>query len=123
MALWHNSIDNSIHDDMNGEALLIPAWPQGMTQITQAQADALLAPPPLTSVQQRDTIQAQIDAMEQKNIMPRLTREYMLTDAVKQAAAIGITEPQLYALQIGYKRLKDFDSAISVLRVQRDAIV
>ena len=123
MALWHNPIDNSIHDDMNGEALALPAWPQGMTQITKAQADVLLNPPPLTSVQKRDSIQAQIDAMEQKNLMPRLTREYMLADAVKQHAAVGVTEPQLYASNIGYQRLKDFDTAIAVLRAQMLAIV
>lgn len=42
MALWKDS-SNQVHDDMDGEALSLPIWPQGMVQITQAEADALLA--------------------------------------------------------------------------------
>jgi hypothetical protein len=123
MALWHNPIDNSIHDDMNGEALALPVWPQGMVQITQAEAEALLAPPPLTSVQKRAAIDAQISTLEEQQLLPRITRETLLAIAVSTAAAQGITEPQLYASNIGYRRLKDFDTAIAVLRAQMPAIV
>lgn len=49
MALWKDS-NNGIHDDMDGAALSLPTWPQGMTQITQSEADAILNPP-LTSAQ------------------------------------------------------------------------
>jgi hypothetical protein len=51
MALWKNPQDNSVHDDMDGTALSLPIWPQGMVQITQAEADVLLAPPPPTLAQ------------------------------------------------------------------------
>lgn len=42
--LWRNTQDNSVHDDMDGKALLLPTWPKNMVQITQSEADALLAP-------------------------------------------------------------------------------
>ena len=50
MSLWKDS-NNEIHDDSDGAALSLPIWPQGMVQITQAEADALLAPPPLSAKQ------------------------------------------------------------------------
>jgi hypothetical protein len=50
MTFWKDT-NNKVHDDMNGEALYLPSWSQGMTQITQAEADAILAPPPPTSEQ------------------------------------------------------------------------
>jgi hypothetical protein len=45
MTLWYNSADNTLHDDANGEALLLPSWPKGMTQATQPQIDAIRNPP------------------------------------------------------------------------------
>lgn len=42
MALWKDS-NNQIHDDMDGEALALPSWPQGMTQLTPAEANALIS--------------------------------------------------------------------------------
>jgi hypothetical protein len=33
MALWIDS-KNQVHDDMNGAALALPSWPQGMTPYT-----------------------------------------------------------------------------------------
>ena len=122
MALWKNLQDNSIHDDMDGQALSLPTWPKNMERITQEEADALLAPPPLTPQQQRDAIDAQIYTLEQQQLMPRITRETLLATAVQLAAAQSITEPQLYAMQIAYHKLKDFDTSIAALRAQRDAI-
>ena len=122
MTLWKDS-NNKIHDDDEGRALSLPIWPQGMVQITQAEADALLAPPPLTSAQKRAAIDAQITSLEQQQLMPRITRETLLATAVTLAAAQGITEPMLYAAQIAYRKLKDFDTSIAALRAQRDAIV
>lgn len=79
------------------------------------------APPPSTQ-QQRDAIQAQIDALERTQIMPRITRESLLILMVSTAASMSVTEPQLYAANVGYSRLKDFDSAIVALRSQMAAI-
>jgi hypothetical protein len=61
---------------------------------------------------------AQILALERENMMPRITREFMLLDAVAKAAAQGITEPQLYAGMFAYRKLKDFDMQIAALRSQ-----
>ena len=44
MALWIDS-KNTLHDDMNGEALSLPMWPQGMTLATPAQISAIQNPP------------------------------------------------------------------------------
>jgi hypothetical protein len=61
---------------------------------------------------------AQILSLERENMMPRITREFMLLDAVAKAAAQGITEPQLYAGMFAYQKLKDFDMQIAALRSQ-----
>ena len=42
MAIWQNS-NGGLHDDMGGEALSLPAWPQGMARITDALAAAIQA--------------------------------------------------------------------------------
>jgi hypothetical protein len=61
---------------------------------------------------------AQILSLERENMMPRITREFMLLDAVAKAAAQGITEPQLYAGMFAYRKLKDFDVQIAAMRSQ-----
>ena len=38
--------------------------------------------------------------------------------AVREAAALGLTEPQLYASNIGYRRVRDLDNQIAALRAQ-----
>lgn len=42
MSVWQDA-NSGLHDDMNGEALSLPSWPQGMTQLTQAEADAIIS--------------------------------------------------------------------------------
>ena len=44
MALYINVAGN-IYDDMDGCALTLPSWPQGLVQITLAEADAIRNPP------------------------------------------------------------------------------
>ena len=83
---------------------------------------AYIAPIP-TSAGQKAVIQSQIDAQERAQLMPRLTREVFLTQMVAEAAAQGLTEAQLYAANIRYKKLKDFNDAITALRDQLNAIV
>lgn len=43
MTLWHNPADGTLHDDMDGAALSLPSWPQGMVVATAEQIN-----PPLT---------------------------------------------------------------------------
>jgi len=83
---------------------------------------AYVAPIP-TAAEQKAALQSQIDAQERAQFMPRLTREVFLTQMVAEAAASGLTEPQLYAANIGYHKLKDFNDAITALRDQLNAIV
>lgn len=60
MALWKDS-NGKVHDDMDGAALSLPSWPQGMTQITQPEADAILNPPPTIA-----QVQAMLESEIQK---------------------------------------------------------
>ena len=46
MTIWINPTDNSLHDDMDGAALTLPDWPQGMTEATDAQIASAKAPTP-----------------------------------------------------------------------------
>jgi hypothetical protein len=45
MAIWID-LNNNLHDDMNGEALSLPNWPEHMQLATQAQIDAITNPAP-----------------------------------------------------------------------------
>ena len=59
MTIWIDST-NQLHDDMNGAALTLPIWPQGMTQATPAQITAITNPP-LTLAQSQA---AQVTALQ-----------------------------------------------------------
>ena len=64
MAVWKNT-DGSLHDDMDGKALSLPAWPQGMTELTPEQAQSLQNPPPTQAqalTMGETAIQAALDA-------------------------------------------------------------
>lgn len=64
-----------------------------------------------------ESIDAQILALE--GTTERGVRESLLYMLVALAAAQGVTEPQLYAINYGYRKAKDLDNAIAALRVQR----
>ena len=72
-----------------------------------------------TPAQINQAIDAKIAALEVKELLPRVAREYFLGESVAKAALQGYTEPQLYAASAAYKRLKDFDSQIAALRTSR----
>ena len=130
MSLW-KCLQNNIHDDMDGVAILL--LPAGCVPITQAEADALRAPPPLTAQQQRDAIQAQINALEQAAIENRKWREYSIEQMESAAIAFGAAQvpaysaaeslAYAYATNIAYRKTKDLDMQITALRTQKDAIV
>ena len=46
MSIWQNPADGTLHDDMDGAALALASWTQGMTQLTDEQALALQNPAP-----------------------------------------------------------------------------
>ena len=68
----------------------------------------------------------QIDVLERENMMPRATREFMLTfmetTALQQGAAQGLTaEQSLLAIRTrnpGYRKVKELDEQIAALRAQ-----
>jgi hypothetical protein len=45
MSVWQDS-NGGLHDDMNGAALSLPAWPKGMTMLTNEQVAAIELPVP-----------------------------------------------------------------------------
>ena len=113
MALWKD-LQGRVHDDMDGTAVhLLPA---GCTPVSQEEADTLRAPPPPTTEQLNALVQGQIDELEATSHMNRFVREAMIMLSVQQATALGVTEPQLYAANIGYHKIKDLDDQIAILR-------
>lgn len=76
-----------------------------------------------------DSIWAQIHAMEAKELAPRMVRDLAKKSLSKDAADIGMTLDQVYALAVqlgdaapeaakGYKKFKDFDDSIAALKRQ-----
>lgn len=60
----------------------------------------------------------QIAALEAESMLPRVAREFMLAGIELEASrnVPPITTEQLYAANIGYKKLKDLDDEIAALR-------
>ena len=82
---------------------------------------AYIAPIP-TAEEQKAVIQAQIDSLERQQLMPRITREALLGIILQQSIVPGLTESQLYATDINYRKLKDLDVSIVALRDQLVAV-
>lgn len=93
---------------VTGEATDRPMTPE---EIADAQARTL--------AENNPKIDALIDAKERAVMLPRVTREYLLTDFLAKATAAGYTEAQLYATSPAYKKVKDFNAEIQTLRAQR----
>jgi hypothetical protein len=85
--------------------------------------DTILPVDPLTPAEQRSIIQDQINLLEGKQLLPRVTREGLLLTMETFAAMQSITSAQLYIDNIAYHKVKDFDDAIVALRAQMEAIV
>lgn len=130
MGLWKEIKQNGkieIHDDMGGEALTNPHWPQGMAPVTQAEADAILNPPKTAAQIKQEANQVilnQIEALEGKT--ERGVREFILASLEAQAVSLGaqqgLTQAEslaaAYASNILYRKAKDIDTAIDNLRKQ-----
>lgn len=67
---------------------------------------------PTVYVDPSDAIRTQIAVLEQSQLMPRATREFMLLAMEAQASA------EVLALNPGYVAVKAFDAQIAALRVQ-----
>lgn len=65
---------------------------------------------------QAELAQAQIDALEEQYLMPRITRETIIALAEERALEMGLTLEYLRAKNKGYAGLKALDEQIQVLR-------
>ena len=63
-------------------------------------------------------IQEEINSLESASMLPRVSREFMLSVMEREGADAGYTKDQLYAANIGYRKLKDLDTQIRTLRKQ-----
>lgn len=101
--------DNSLHflDDSSYADLL----PQGSVPITDEEAESIRIAN-LPQVDPKAAIRAQIEALEAQQLLPRITREFMLAAAQAQAQAAGVDPMQ----NVGYAKLKQFDQLIASLR-------
>jgi hypothetical protein len=79
-----------------------------------AWVDAGNVPDPADLPDPKIAIRAQIESLEAQQLLPRITREFMLSAAEAQAQAAGVDPMQNY----GYRKLKEFDSLIASLRDQ-----
>lgn len=92
--------------------------PVGSAPITEAEVEALRQPPPETAEQKEARIKLEIEAIEQREIMPRKTREIQIQVMEYFAATQGLTKEQLYAVNPAYKGMVDIDNQIKALRAQ-----
>ena len=102
--MYFKAPDNSIHQIEPEHASLLPA---GSVPITDAEAAALQPIP-----DPKDAIRAQIKKLEQDQLMPRATREFMLLFMESQFPANQLAQ------SIGYTGMKAFDNQIKTLRDQ-----
>ena len=114
----YKSLDGKLHilDGAVFEHLL----PVGSILISDAEAEAIriAAIPP---VDKKAVLLAQIATLDPIDQL-RPMRDFLLQIAVKEAALLLVTEPQLYATNIGYKRMKDRETALQLLRTQLSAL-
>ncbi len=122
MEIKYKDSTNKVHQIPEGYEHLMVGWPVGYVKIDDAEADAILAPPPQTTQQKKDTLLTQINALETKEKMNRFVREWALLEAVTKATTLGYTEPQLYVANLGYRKIKDHDAQITALRLQMEAL-
>ncbi len=102
--MHYKAPDNSLH--FLGNDSFFHLLPIGSVQITEEEAEALRPAPAMFNPI------AQIQALEQEQLLPRATREFMLL-----AMEAQFTPEQLEA-NPGYQAVKVFDNNIVNLRAQ-----
>lgn len=107
---FYQAQDNSLHflDSTEFEFLL----PQGCVQITDEEANAITAAAQATIP--GPSIQDQIDTLEREQMLPRITREFMLLQFMNVALAQGI-DPMT---NDAFRKLKEFNDTITALRAK-----
>lgn len=113
--MHYQAPDNSLHflENDSFKHLL----PEGSVPISEQEADAIraAATPAPDPVEQ---VKAQINGIERETLMNRAVREFMLAQAEAIASGQGYTPGQLYAVNLGYRKVKDVDNQIAGLRAQ-----
>lgn len=102
---------NTVVADGNGWSGLLTA-PEVQEWIEQGNTPEPADPPSDAD------FRAQIDQIERETLMNRAVREFMLAQAEQLAASAGYTQEQLYAVNVGYRKVKDIDNQIAALRAQ-----
>lgn len=92
-----------------------PSDKPGYQEITDLEYEEILSQP-LSAREIAAIALAQLEEMERRYMLPRVTREALLSYAVAIAELHGVTEAQLYAENPAYKRVKDFDQQFSIVR-------
>lgn len=95
-------------------------WIQYQFWLTAGNTPQAVELPPAPSAHE------QIEALERQHMLPRATRDFMLTfmeaTAIQQGAGQGLTAPQaiaaLRAGNSGYRKVKELDEQIAALRGQ-----
>ena len=85
MTIWKNPTDNSLHDDMNGEALTLESWPKGMTQLTDAEVSAIQAAAQVLTP-------AQLLAQFQQAAQTALSATDTTFARIQEAITLGLTK-------------------------------
>lgn len=80
-------------------------------------------PPEMVAAQNKAKVQAELNALELSQLMPRVTREFLLAATVLQAKSLGITEanlldPEHAAYSPGFKKMWDFNQQTIELRAK-----
>lgn len=63
-------------------------------------------------------LQAQIASLEAQNMLPRVTREFMVGWMEERAVSMGLTVEQLRESHFAYRKVKELDEQIATLRGQ-----
>lgn len=106
--MYFKAPDNSLHFIEPKFAHFLPA---GSVQTTDTEATAIRAANQPV-VDPKDAIRAQIKKLEQDQLMPRATREFMILFMETSF------NPSQLAQNIGYVGMKAFDAQIKALRDQ-----
>jgi hypothetical protein len=78
--------------------------------------------PEQIAAQAIERLKAELEAMEQKALMPRGAREAFIALCLQQGVAAGLNATQLYAANPFFRGLKDADAIAANLRAQIKAL-
>jgi len=95
-----------------------PTVPAGKVALRQGSSWVFVDPTPQAPQPEDEPVTpaAQIDALERQYMLPRPVRDVLLGLMEMQAAGQGISPTELHERNPGYRRVKELDEQIAVLR-------